>query len=461
MSLIDNARHLFAPSRRDILPLQFNQLIDYFNYTGTTYPYQTLTGSSWAPERLSDAYSRSGVVFACVLARAMLFAEARLTFRQIRNGTPGKLFGTSALSIFEHPWQDATTGDLLTRAIIDSDLVGNFYAARGLDDRLIRLRPDWVRLVMGEKESRDPLDQAVPDVVGYLYYPGGQGSGKTPVGLDASRVAHWYPIPHPDDPNIGISWIGRVIPQVVAHGRATEHKGKFFENGATPNMIVTLDPTVKEESFDRWVAKFRAGNEGARNAYKTVFLGGGATSQVVGTNLQQLDFKATQGADETIIAAAAGVPPIIVGLSEGLESATYSNYAQARRRFADMTTRPLWRSFCGSMAKLVPVPSDAQLWYDDRDIPALREDARDRAEIQSTQSRSIRTLLDAGYTGDSVLAAVIAEDWSLLEHSGLFSVQLQLPQPNGPSEPTDPAIAAGRALTALIAPHFARKEPAA
>jgi phage portal protein BeeE len=52
----------------------------------------------------------------------------------------------------------------------------------------------------------------------------------------------------------------------------------------------------------------------------------------------------TQGAGETRIAAAAGVPPVIVGLSEGLQAATYSNYSQARRRFADGTMRPLWRN---------------------------------------------------------------------------------------------------------------------
>jgi hypothetical protein len=59
--------------------------------------------------------------------------------------------------------------------------------------------------------------------------------------------------------------------------------------------------------------------------------------------MKQIDFKVTQGHGETRIAAAAGVPPIIVGLSEGLEAATYSNYGQARRRFADVTMRPLWR----------------------------------------------------------------------------------------------------------------------
>lgn len=453
MSFIANARALFA-EERDIEPLPWSEFEKYFMYNGLTYPF--MGGSSWAPESLGDAYRRNGVVFACVMARVMLFSEARMTFRAIRNGMPGDLFGTQALSLLEQPWKDATTRDLLTRAIVDVDLAGNFYVARTTGERLVRLRPDWVRRILGQRESRDPLEQGTTDLLGYLYYPEGPGKSD-PIALDVERVAHWYPTPDPDDPGIGISWVARVLPQIIAHGRATEHKGKFFEHGATPNTIVTLDPNVKEEAFERWVSKFRKGNEGVANAYKTIFLGGGASATVVGTNLQQLDFKATQGADETVIAAAAGVPPIIVGLSEGLASATYSNYAQARRRFADMTIRPLWGGFCGSMAKLVRVPNGAQLWYDDRGIPALREDAKDRAEIQGTQARTIRELTDSGYTGESIIAAVLAEDWSLLQHSGLFSVQLQPPNPDQPEQPVDQL---GRALAAVITPHL-RKDDAA
>ncbi|WP_199844194.1 hypothetical protein [Streptomyces sp. RTd22] len=68
-----------------------------------------------------------------------------------------------------------------------------------------------------------------------------------------------------------------------------------------------------------------------------------------------------------------------------------------------------------------------RLWYDARDVPFLREDRKDAAEIQGIQSRTIRALLDAGFTPESVVAAVEAEDYTLLVHTGLFSVQLQKP----------------------------------
>jgi len=148
---------------------------------------------------------------------------------------------------------------------------------------------------------------------------------------------------------------------------------------------------------------------------------------VVGTTFRQMDFKTVQGAGETRIAAAAGVPPVIVGLSEGLAAATYSNYAQARRRFADMTIRPLWRSACSALSSIVPEPPLSRLWYDDRDIPALQEDEKDAAEIIQIQAATINGLVKEGFTPESATEAVISGDLSRLVHTGLVSVQLQPP----------------------------------
>src|SRR5690606_14543467 len=114
-------------------------------------------------------------------------------------------------------------------------------------------------------------------------------------------------------------------------------------------------------------------------------------------------------------------------LSEGLQAATYSNYSQARRRFADGTLRPLWRSAAQALATIVDVPEDAELWYDDRDVAFLREDRRDSAEIQARQAQTIRTLVDAGYDPATVVPAVTSENFRLLQHSGLYSVQLRPP----------------------------------
>ena len=192
------------------------------------------------------------------------------------------------------------------------------------------------------------------------------------------------------------------------------------------------------------------------NAYKTLNLYPGADIVSVGSDFRQADFKQVQGAGETRIAAAAGVPPVIVGLSEGLQAATYSNYSQARRRFADGTIHPLWQNAAGSLEVIAPRAglrgggTNVRLWYDVWGVPFLREDATDQAAIAQQQATTIKTYIDSGFTPESAVAAVEAGDSGLLEHSGLVSVQLQPPgsvdQNAGQTSP-DPAQTGSSATT--------------
>lgn len=796
-SILD--RWLGRSARSDDAPLSLDDWAQYLTFGGTAYPFalnQTMPGSPG--EQIANsftgyvqgAYKSNGVIFACMLARLLLFSEARFQFRQIRNGRPGDLFGTQALGLLEQPWPNGTTGGLLIRMIQDADLAGNAYITRraprlpGQRPYLQRLRPDWMTIIRGSRQrtSADRVSEFDLELVGYSYQPGGPTSGEKPRLLLPEDVAHFAPIPDPEASYRGMSWLTPVLSEILADGAATTHKRKFFEHGATPNMVVSLDPSIKREAFNDWISKFEDQHLGYLNAYKclhpstevalwngarcpasevrvgdvvvswadgnpvpgmvavaewqapspivtvttqrgrvirtndrhpfltrrgwvdardlragdllttglgwgrprlqdsltpheawmvgllvgdgclvgstptvsmadagvaaragsvasivkrpvrerapydyrvlgvtelvrglglngkrahekrvpaaimtggigvvcaflsglvdadghvsdparrwtcevgitstsesllrdvqhllasvgvnaslssppsmragatgggsgvqrrhdahrlivsgqgpriadllnlshrdkarrlavyakrpsgqdrsrvdrvvsvevsepeptigievadhhthvtggvvthnTLYLGGGADAKVVGADFKQMDFKVTQGAGETRIAAAAGVPPVIVGLSEGLEQATYSNYAQARRRFADGTMRPLWREAAGSLATLVDVPPAAELWYDDRDIAFLQEDLKDAAEIQGVEASTIKTLIDAGYKPDSVAAAVTSGDWSKLDHTGLFSVQLQPPGTqltNGSGEPS-------------------------
>jgi hypothetical protein len=214
-------------------------------------------------------------------------------------------------------------------------------------------------------------------------------------------------------------------------------------------MIMATDITDKD-LFEQVVAMYRAQSEGGNKAYQTLFTMAGHSPTIVGTNLRQIDFKSVQGAGETRIAAAAGVPPIVVGLSEGLDAATYSNYGQARRAFADGTMRELWQNMAGSFATIVNVPERAELWYDDAGIPFLQEDRKDAASIQSMQAQTLRTLFDGGWDPDAAIDAVTAEDFERLKgkHTGALPVQVQSGG-NGSPNGGQPAATAADAQPAL------------
>ena len=385
---------------------------------------------------INGAYKTNGAIFACMLTRMFLFSEVRFQFRRMNNGRPGKLFGTADLELLEHPWPNATTGDLLMRAINDIDLAGNFYATvvplkNKKGRRIARLRPDWVTIIKGSVD--DPQLSAwdpTAELVGYVYEPGGQGSGLEPHFYLPEEVAHVAPIIDPIAQYRGMSWCQPILDDILGDRTMNTHKIMYFQNGATPNLVVSMDTgRMDRETFAQWIDMFESEKAGAINAYKTLYLGQGATAEAIGSNIKDLDYRAVQGQTELRICAAAGLSPMVVGFYDGLQAATHENFHQAVRLTADKTFRPLWRNFAGSMETIIPAPPGSELWYDDRDVPFLQEDEADAADVLLTKSTAMRLLVDAGYEPDSVVQAMEANDLSLLvgSHTGLYSVQLQPP----------------------------------
>lgn len=392
------------------------------------------------PGMVQGAYKRNGVIFACIRARLSVFSEGRFQFQRLRNGRPGDMFGDTSLTVLEEPWPNGTTGDLLTRMLQDADLAGNsFWTIRNGSMR--RMRPDWVTIVMGSHEDPDILpDDLDAELLGYGYWPGGVMSGADPLFLPPDEVAHFAPTPDPVAHYRGMSWITPIVRELQSDSAATAHKLAFFENGASLQTIVSFKD-MKQERFEAFQKKMDLEHKGVSNAYKTLYLGGGADATVVGADMRQLDFKVTQGAGETRIAAAAGVHPVIVGLSEGLQGSTLNagNFGQARRQFSEGTLSTLWRNAAASLATLVRPPSGAQLVVDKRDIPFLREDAKDAVAIQQVQASTIVSLSTGGFTRASAIAATVAQDMSMLvEDPNWVSVQLQSSSATAATTPNTP-----------------------
>lgn len=407
--------------------------------------YQTMSGNHEEIERsfsglVAGAYRSNGVVFACVMTRYLLFSEARFQFQQMRAGQPGDLFGTPDLSILEHPWPGATTGDLLSAQILDVDFAGNGIAVRR-PGRIERLRPDWVHLVIGSKRPADEFNPWDPDaqMIGITYTPGGPESGEDPMTFTIDEIAHFAPIRDPVARFRGMSWLQPIVREIMGDSAAMAHKLAYFENGATPSLILKSGIADKK-LFNEHVERFRKAHEGASKAYKTLHLMLGADAMVVGSNLEQQSFKETLGHGETRIAAAAGVHPAIVGLSEGMQGSNLNDSVirAAAKLAGNKTLRPLWRNLSGSLERIVPPITGTRLWYDDRNIPFLAEDMKDQAEVLNRDMLTIESGIRGGWKPDTVRDAVTSRDLRRLQHTGLFSVQLQPPLDG--TEATQPTV---------------------
>jgi hypothetical protein len=422
ISILDWAR-MFAPGM-------------IVNYQGMAHQAVQLGGYG------GDAYDTNSVVFACMATRMLLFSEARFAYQHLQRGRAADLWVDPGLAVLEQPWPGAQTGDLLSQAELDILACGNSYWVRDGEGYLVRLDPN--RVTLGSYQLSGAYwgqPGSLGTRVGIYTYQEGPNPGDQ-VEFLPTEICHYKPYPRRLNLPMGMSWLSPALPDTYNDNLLTNHKGSVLRQGANLSYVVTLDPNLTQDRFEQWVDWYKREHEGAENAGKTLFVAGGADVKTVSQTFEQLAVKATQGAGETRIAACAGVPPVLVGLSEGLAASTYSNYAQARRRLVDGTLRPLWRSFAGAMQSIIPVQSGNRLWYDDRDIPFLREDVKDQAEILARDADTIVSLIKDGFTPDSSVDAVVAGDLSRLVHTGLVSVQLQPPQemlPQGPAAPGPPS----------------------
>jgi phage portal protein BeeE len=428
-----------------------------FSYNGQVYPVGGVLQTQPHGPRIQEvtnslpgysaALRRCPPAFAAQMVRALVLSQARFTFRNRPSSpTPRRTFGTTALAPLEEPWPNATTGELLARMEWHAGLAGNAYVLRQ-PDRLRVLRPDWVAIVYGSRlEPDDPAHALDGEVIGYAYQQGGIQAGNShPIKtLLPADVAHWSPLPDPESAALGMSWVTPALRDMQGDQAATEHKLNFFRNGATPNLVVKGIPAATKQQFDDIVDSLESKHTGLGNAYRTLYLTAGADATVVGSDLKQLDFRATQGAGETRIGLLSRVPAAILQIAEGLAGSSLNagNLGVVRRLWADAWISPTLQDAAKALAPLIRVPADAELWPDMADMPILREDAKDAAEIEQIKQATIVAYVNGGFTPESAVAAVRGQDVSLLKHTGLLSVQLQPPgvtvQPAASAPPAIP-----------------------
>lgn len=377
------------------------------------------------------AYTGNSVVFSAMLIRILLLSEAVFQFQA---NDDKHLFGNQSLSILEHPWPDGTTGELIARMEQDQ-IFGNAYIwAPPDEDRLVRLRPDWVTIVSDLVNV--PGGGQYREKVGFWFedpqkaVTGDRSSGQM---YPASEVAHWAPIPDPYADFRGMSWLTPVVRDVAGDDGMNQYKVRYLENAATPNLLIKYAQKLAPGTVDSIRERLRARYGGVDNAFKTVVLDQGADLTVVGSTLQQMDFSNVAAAGETRILAASMVPGVLVGI-EPLRGAG-RGYQESMQKFANVWARPTWRSLCGCLEKVCPPPGNgSRLWFDTSDIAALQDGALERGQAALVNAQALLTLSQAGYDRMASVQALEAFDWSLLKEAALppaapaGNVQHMLPQ---------------------------------
>jgi hypothetical protein len=370
-----------------------------------------------------------------------VMGEARPAFERFRKGEPDGLFSTPELGVLNMPWPGGSWRQLVAACEADVAACGNSYWARN-GNELVRLSPDCVTIAV-EEVKYDGV-KVGERLLGYVVEEHA-GQGRKAAAFAPNEIAHYRPGAPRDSQFRGESWLASVLLDASSDIELTSYKGNYLKNGAMPSIAVMYEPTIPQETLEAFVPVFASKFTGSMNAGKVMHFLGGRDVKTVGASLDDLGFKAVQGAGETRIAAAAGVPAVVAGFSEGMQGSSLNagNYVATRRLFADAKIRPLLGSLCDAFTTLIRVPSDARLWFDDSGVSFFQEDVADEANIRQVTASTVRQLIEAGYEPDAAIVAVTTGRFDTLtgKHTGLTSVQLTPPGEMGQPDPpaSDPS----------------------
>lgn len=411
----------------------YEHLWEQFGFNGVQY----MVPSGSITQMTAMMSIRNPIILAIIIIRASAFSEIRFAFQNLAGGRAGRdLFGSSALGILEHPWPGASTGDLLSRMEFDASMYGNSYWYKSAPGQLTWIDPSKMKILTGDQHGPSGANAGST----LLAYQTQSPNGQPEETWLPDEIVHYRPLPDPNHPFRGLSWLASLLPDVGSDQDMTEFKRGFLRNSATPSLIVQFTGNIGRDAFNAFKDKFETSYVGPQAAFKTLYLGAGADVKTVGSNWKDMELYGTQSYGETRLCAAGGVPATMVGIAEGLKGSALNagNYTATRRRFADLTIRPQWRMVCSALEAICPPPSGSRLWYDDRDVLFLTADMQDAAAVRQSDAATIVALSNAGFDPQTVVDSVIQGDWATLKHGGLLSVQLQpMTPPDPPPPPAD------------------------
>ncbi len=131
--------------------------------------------------------------------------------------------------------------------------------------------------------------------------------------------------------------------QIASDNEATKFVGALLANYAAPTVALKVKAPIRNEK-EADLIKAKAEMEfGGLNRGRLMLLDAETDIQVIGFNLQQLEFPEIRNVSETRISAAYGVPAILAGLKAGLQMGNNrASVTEARAYFAETTLSNYW-----------------------------------------------------------------------------------------------------------------------
>lgn len=331
-----------------------------------SYPRQSI--ANW----IGEGYRKNELAFACVQEWAKSSAEpSAQVWRRRRDGDDEQIEDPEhpLLGLMRRPNPFVSEAGWLSQLWTIAATTGNAVAVKLRADAGRPLELRWLR------SDRLKLAELGGVAVAWLYH-----NGEREVRIEPEDIIHLPFAYDPLTPAWGLSPFHVLARAITVDNTATDFVAKFFENAAVPYGLISSDqpltPEDADDIGDRWQARY-GGMEGWS---RPAVLGLGAKYEQMGVDPDAMNLEFLRGHTESRICMAFGVPPIIVGAKIGLDQATYSNYAQARKAWWEESLVPAYKALADllTLSLAADFGSDLYVTFDFTGVTALQEDVNAR-----------------------------------------------------------------------------------
>ena len=313
------------------------------SYAGV-FPQWEIQTPAWplkpAWQLMEKGYALNEIIYACINKRGEAVSEAPIMVYDTTGEQDEEQPDHALLDLIHKPneridesvfWQITQTyADCAGFALWEKEL-NNV----GEPIRLWPMRPDWcsfyrgagrlLRAVRYQPYSLPPIDIPIDNVVLFGYfdprYPGLRFLGPTQVALRVMGV----------------------------DSELTDFVRLFFQQGGSTNGVLKTEQVLSDEAArniqDRWMQQ----HGGVNNWVKPAVLGQGVAYQSTAQTFKDFQFDQVDARNEARICTVFDIPPILLGTKVGLQSATYSNYEEARKAWYQHWVSSQWKWLAGQV----------------------------------------------------------------------------------------------------------------
>lgn len=353
----------------------FNKIFrNYFSnneHQSDLISYKTInTKSSFSYNDLSSTgYKKNVIVFRCITLISRAISSVNWILKSIKGDKEVDeiIYKHKILDIINQPNLLRSKNTFIEEAVSYLLLSGNCYIEVVRDSisnprELYILRPDRIKVIPGNDAIPHGYEYSVGNTK--KFFPVDSETGKS----DILHIKLFNPL----DDWYGMSPIEVAMSSIQQNNAIALQNTSFLQNGGRPSGALMYKHMLDSNKRNELKHDLKALYEGGRNAGKILLLEGDFQWKEMGLSPKDLDFTAGKELSAKEIALAFGVPPILIGI---MNSATFSNYKEARYNFWEETVIPLLNIFTDSLSNWIKqiFETNLKLEYDLDSIQALSD----------------------------------------------------------------------------------------